>query len=109
VIAVVTNIDADHMETYGHDFGRLKQAFVDFLQRLPFYGVAVLCEDDRNVREIMPRVSKQIVRYGLPRRPHPRRGHPPTRARMRFRAAANGSVTRRSSTSCSTCPACTTC
>ena len=65
VISVVTNIDADHMETYGHDFGRVKQAFVDFLQRLPFYGVAVLCEDDPNVREIIPRVSKQIVRYGL--------------------------------------------
>jgi UDP-N-acetylmuramate--alanine ligase len=46
VISVVTNIDADHMETYGHDFGRLKQAFVDFLHRLPFYGVAVLCVDD---------------------------------------------------------------
>ena len=65
VISVVTNIDADHMETYGHDFGRLKQAFVDFLQRLPFYGVAVLCADDANVREIMPLVSKQIVSYGL--------------------------------------------
>ncbi|MDD5174992.1 MAG: UDP-N-acetylmuramate--L-alanine ligase [Sterolibacterium sp.] len=65
VISVVTNIDADHMETYGHDFGRLKQAFVDFLQRLPFYGVAVLCADDANVREIMPRVAKQVVTYGL--------------------------------------------
>ncbi|MDR3221587.1 MAG: UDP-N-acetylmuramate--L-alanine ligase, partial [Candidatus Accumulibacter sp.] len=65
VISVVTNIDADHMETYGHDFERLKQAFVDFLQRLPFYGVAVLCADDPQVREIMPRVSKQIVGYGL--------------------------------------------
>ena len=65
VISIVTNIDADHMETYGHDFSRLKQAFVDFLQRLPFYGVAVLCADDANVREIMPLVSKQIVSYGL--------------------------------------------
>ena len=65
VISIVTNIDADHMETYGHDFGRLKQAFVDFLQRLPFYGVAVLCADDANVREIMPQISKQIVTYGL--------------------------------------------
>ncbi len=65
VISVVTNIDADHMETYGHDFKRLKQAFVEFLQRLPFYGVAVLCADDTNVREIMPQVSKQIVTYGL--------------------------------------------
>ena len=65
VISVVTNIDADHMETYGHDFGRLKQAFVEFLQRLPFYGVAVLCSDDVNVCEIMPQVSKQIVTYGI--------------------------------------------
>lgn len=65
VISVVTNIDADHMETYGHDFSRLKQAFVDFLQRLPFYGVAVVCGDDPNVREIMARVSKQMVTYGL--------------------------------------------
>ena len=65
VISIVTNIDADHMETYGHDFGRLKQAFVDFLQRLPFYGVAVLCADDANVREIMPQVAKQIVSYGI--------------------------------------------
>jgi UDP-N-acetylmuramate--alanine ligase len=65
VISVVTNIDADHMETYGHDFSRLKQAFVDFLHRLPFYGVAVLCLDDPNVREILPRVAKQVVTYGL--------------------------------------------
>ncbi len=65
VVSVVTNIDADHMETYGHDFARLKGAFVDFLQRLPFYGVAVLCADDANVREILPQVSKQIVTYGF--------------------------------------------
>jgi UDP-N-acetylmuramate--alanine ligase len=65
VISVVTNIDADHMETYGHDFERLKGAFVDFLSRLPFYGVAVLCADDPNVRAIMPQVAKQIVTYGL--------------------------------------------
>jgi UDP-N-acetylmuramate--alanine ligase len=65
VLSVVTNIDADHMDTYGHDFARLKQAFVDFLQHLPFYGVAVLCEDDPHVRSIMPLVSKQIVRYGF--------------------------------------------
>ncbi|MBC7781089.1 MAG: UDP-N-acetylmuramate--L-alanine ligase [Proteobacteria bacterium] len=65
VISVVTNIDADHMETYGHDFGRLKQAFVDFLQHLPFYGNAVLCLDDANVREILPRVVKPITTYGM--------------------------------------------
>jgi UDP-N-acetylmuramate--alanine ligase len=72
VIAVVTNIDTDHMETYGHDFGKLKQAFVDFLQHLPFYGSAILCEDDRNLREIMPFVSKPIVRYGLAETAHVR-------------------------------------
>ena len=65
VLAVVTNIDADHMETYGHDFGRLKRAFVDFLQRLPFYGVAVVCVDDANLREILPEVTKPLVTYGL--------------------------------------------
>ena len=65
VIAVVTNIDADHMDTYQHDFARLKQAFIQFLQNLPFYGSAILCIDDRNVREIMPFVSKPIVSYGL--------------------------------------------
>jgi UDP-N-acetylmuramate--alanine ligase len=65
VVSVVTNIDADHMETYDHDLGKLRQSFVDFLQRLPFYGVAVVCEDDANVREILPRVSKQIVTYGI--------------------------------------------
>jgi len=64
VIAVVTNIDADHMDTYGHDFGRLKQAFVQFLQNLPFYGSAVLCVDDANVREILPEVSKPVLTYG---------------------------------------------
>ncbi|MBI3140385.1 MAG: UDP-N-acetylmuramate--L-alanine ligase [Rhodocyclales bacterium] len=72
VLAVVTNIDADHMETYGHDFARLKQAFVDFLQHLPFYGSAILCEDDRHVCEIMPFVSKPIVRYGLAETAHVR-------------------------------------
>jgi UDP-N-acetylmuramate--alanine ligase len=64
VISIVTNIDADHMETYGHDFEKLKQAFVDFIQHLPFYGVAVLCADDANVRSIMPRITKPIVTYG---------------------------------------------
>ncbi|MGO9444016.1 MAG: UDP-N-acetylmuramate--L-alanine ligase [Thiobacillaceae bacterium] len=65
VISVVTNIDADHMDTYGHDFNRLKQAFVEFLQHLPFYGRAVICIDDPNVREILPRVSKPITSYGF--------------------------------------------
>ncbi len=64
-ISVVTNIDSDHMDTYGHDFGRVKQAFVDFLQRLPFYGVAVLCDDDPNVQEILPQLTRQVVSYGF--------------------------------------------
>jgi UDP-N-acetylmuramate--alanine ligase len=65
VLAVVTNIDADHMETYGHSMDRLKQAFVDFVHRLPFYGMAVLCHDDANVREIIPRITKPVTTYGL--------------------------------------------
>ncbi len=65
VIAVVTNIDNDHMETYGHDFTRLKQAFIEFLGHLPFYGAAVLCIDDANVRDILPFISKPIVTYGF--------------------------------------------
>lgn len=65
VMAVITNIDADHMETYGHDFGRLKSAFVDFLHRMPFYGTAVLCTDDVAVREILAQVSCPITSYGL--------------------------------------------
>ena len=64
-LAVITNIDADHMETYGHDFGRLKRAFVDFALRLPFYGVVVLCVDDANVREIAPQIAKPTVTCGL--------------------------------------------
>ena len=65
VMAIITNIDADHMDTYGHDVAKLKQAFVEFVQCLPFYGSAVVCIDDANVREIMPFVSRPIVTYGL--------------------------------------------
>ncbi len=65
VMAVVTNIDADHMETYGHDFGRLKKAFVDFLHRMPFYGVAILCTDDPAVSEICEQVTCPITSYGF--------------------------------------------
>jgi UDP-N-acetylmuramate--alanine ligase len=65
IIAVITNIDADHMETYGHDFERLKQAFVDFVEHLPFYGMAMLCIDEANVREILPRISKPVTTYGF--------------------------------------------
>jgi UDP-N-acetylmuramate--alanine ligase len=65
VLAVVTNIDADHMDTYGHDFERLKGAFVDFLHKMPFYGAAVLCVDDAAVRDILPRIARPITSYGM--------------------------------------------
>ncbi len=65
VMAVVTNIDADHMATYGHDFERLKSAFVDFLHRMPFYGTAILCTDDPAVQAIVPQVSCPITSYGF--------------------------------------------
>jgi UDP-N-acetylmuramate--alanine ligase len=65
VLSVVTNIDADHMDTYGHDFARLKAAFVDFLHRMPFYGAAILCGDDAGVRSIVPMISRPVVTYGF--------------------------------------------
>jgi UDP-N-acetylmuramate--alanine ligase len=65
VMAVVTNIDEDHMDTYGHDFARLKAAFVEFLHRMPFYGAAIVCGDDPGVRSILPMVSRPLVTYGL--------------------------------------------
>jgi len=65
ILAVITNIDADHMETYGHDFSRLKQAFVEFVEHLPFYGMAMVCVDDPNVREILPAISKPVTTYGF--------------------------------------------
>lgn len=64
VLAVVTNIDQDHMETYGHDFERLKGAFVEFLHHLPFWGMAVVCADDANVRAILPRIDRPVMTYG---------------------------------------------
>ena len=65
ILAVITNIDADHMETYGHDFAKLKQAFVDFVEHLPFYGMAMVCIDDAHVRDILPSISKPITTYGF--------------------------------------------
>ncbi|TAK73519.1 MAG: UDP-N-acetylmuramate--L-alanine ligase [Aquabacterium sp.] len=65
VLSVVTNIDADHMDTYGHDFARLKQAFVDFIHRMPFYGAAIVCADDPGVKSIVPLISRPVVTYGL--------------------------------------------
>ena len=97
VLAVVTNIDADHMETYGHDFARLRQAFVDFLQRLPFYGMAVLCVDDANVRSIIPFVTKPVTTYGLSADAQVRAVdivHDGGRMRFRVQRAANGTPAR---------------
>lgn len=65
MVAIVTNIDADHMDTYGGDFGKLKQTFVNFLHNLPFYGLAVLCTEDPVVREILPQVSRPVLTYGF--------------------------------------------
>lgn len=65
IMAVVTNIDADHMDTYGHDFNKLKGAFIEFLHRMPFYGAAILCTDDAAVRSILPEVSRPITTYGF--------------------------------------------
>src|SRR5690625_6106412 len=65
VMSVITTIDVDHMDTYGHDLARLKSAFIEFTQRLPFYGSAILCTDDPNVREIIPFVSRPITTYGI--------------------------------------------
>ena len=65
VMAVVTNIDADHMETYGHDFGRLKSAFVDFLHRMPFYGTAIVCSDDSGVQSIVDEIARPVTTYGF--------------------------------------------
>ncbi|MBB1319634.1 UDP-N-acetylmuramate--L-alanine ligase [Shewanella sp. SR43-4] len=65
MVSVVTNIEADHMDTYGGDFEKLKTTFIDFLHNLPFYGVAVMCIDDEVIREIMPRIGRQVVTYGF--------------------------------------------
>jgi len=65
VISVVTNIDADHMETYGQDFEKLKATFVEFLGHLPFYGLAVVCKDDPHVRAIMPAITRPMLTYGI--------------------------------------------
>lgn len=65
MVAVVTNIDADHMHTYGGDFGKLKQTFIDFLQNMPFYGLAVLCHDDPTLRAIQPDLGRQVITYGF--------------------------------------------
>lgn len=65
MVSVVTNIDADHMDTYGGDFNKLKQTFIEFLQNLPFYGLAVMCGDDPVIRELLPQVSRATATYGF--------------------------------------------
>jgi len=92
VAAVVTNIDADHMETYQHDLTRLKRAFVGFLQNLPFYGSAILCADDPGVREIMPLIAKPIVTYGLREDAMVRGADLVAGERMRFKAIREGAA-----------------
>jgi len=87
VIAVVTNIDADHMDTYEQDFGRLKNAFLQFVQNLPFYGAAVLCADDPHVRDMLALVTKPVITYGTGDDVSVRaEGIAHDRGRMRFRA-----------------------
>jgi len=65
MIAVVTNIDADHLSSYEGDLGRLKQGFLEFLNNLPFYGLAVLCSDDDNTRELIPQLGRRVASYGF--------------------------------------------
>jgi UDP-N-acetylmuramate--alanine ligase len=67
VLAVVTNIDADHMDTYGHDLDAAEGAFVEFLHRMPFYGAAIMCGDDPGVRSIIPMISRPVITYGFGR------------------------------------------
>ena len=94
VMAVVTNIDADHMETYGHDFGNLKKAFVDFLHRMPFYGTAILCTDDSAVQSIMPLVKCPITSYGFNENAQVRAVNVrPVGAQMHFTAQRRNGVT----------------
>jgi UDP-N-acetylmuramate--alanine ligase len=92
VISVVTNIDADHMETYGHDLGRLHAAFVEFLHRLPFYGRAVLCSDDVGVQAILPALQRPVTSYGLEAGADLQAVHVQavTGGRMRFTARQSG-------------------
>jgi len=94
VMAVVTNIDADHMETYGHDFGNLKKAFVDFLHRMPFYGTAILCTDDPAIRSIVPQISRPITSYGFGEEAQVRAINVrPVAAQMHFTAQRRNGVT----------------
>lgn len=94
IIAVVTNIDADHMETYGHDFNQLKSAFIEFLHRMPFYGAAVLCIDDPVVNSLLSQVSRPITSYGLSEKAQVRAIHVRAEeARMHFTVKRSNGVT----------------
>ena len=94
IMSVVTNIDADHMETYGHDFNKLKNAFIEFLHRMPFYGAAVLCADDPVLHSIFPDVSRPITSYGLSERAQVR-AHDvkAVGSRMQFRVTRSNGIT----------------
>jgi UDP-N-acetylmuramate--alanine ligase len=94
IMSVVTNIDADHMETYGHDFNKLKSAFIEFLHRMPFYGAAVLCVDDPVICSILPQVSRPITSYGLSDKAQVRAVNvQAVGARMRFMVKRSNGVT----------------
>jgi UDP-N-acetylmuramate--alanine ligase len=94
IMSVVTNIDADHMETYGHDFGKLKHAFIEFLHRMPFYGAAVLCADDPVLHSIFPEVSRPITSYGLSEDAQVRaHGVKAVGSRMQFRVTRSNGIT----------------
>ena len=108
LIAIVTNIDNDHLATHGGDFELLKTSFVDFLHNLPFYGLAVLCVDDEHVRSILPRVGRPILTYGIARRRGRARGQAAPRRRRDAFPGANAPAAP-PSRSPSICPARTTC
>jgi UDP-N-acetylmuramate--alanine ligase len=94
IMAVVTNIDADHMETYGHDFNQLKSAFIEFLHRMPFYGAAVLCIDDPVISSLLSQVSRPITSYGLSEKAQVRAIHVRAEeARMHFTVKRSNGVT----------------
>ena len=94
IMSVVTNIDADHMDTYGHDFNKLKGAFIEFLHRMPFYGAAVLCVDDPVLCSIFPDVSRPITSYGLSEQAQVRAlDVKAVGSRMQFRVTRSNGVT----------------
>lgn len=96
VISVVTNIDEDHMDTYGHDLRNLRKAFTDFIQRLPFYGRAVMCIESENVRAILPKITKPILTYGFREELRPCRKHRADGTQMHFTLVRDGALRKRS-------------